>query len=93
MMDAGSPCRPTVAQNPEVTHAGLVTTVTEFEDIDLTAKMAPFGSCGRRQLILGRWPGSFGTTPMTNHFYSIVLKPNGWELGKEDPNILVLSAT
>jgi hypothetical protein len=76
---------PTVAQNPEVTHAGLVTTVTEFEDIDLTAEMRTVRQL--RPKAANPWEVAWLLWHYTddNHFYSIVLKPNGWELGKEDP--------
>jgi hypothetical protein len=70
---------------PQVTHAGLVTTTRDFADIDLTAQMQTV-----RQLRSGQanaWEVAWLLWHYTDdhHFYSIVLKPNGWELVKEDP--------
>jgi hypothetical protein len=76
---------PRSAREPEVTHGGLVTTVKEFEDIDLTTRLRTV-----RQLRVGTpnpWEVAWVLWHYTDdhHFYSLVLKPNGWELGKEDP--------
>ena len=76
---------PRSASDPQVTHGGLVTTVREFGDIDVTTQMRTV-----RQLRSGSansWEVAWLLWHYTDdhHFYSIVLKPNGWELGKEDP--------
>ena len=76
---------PRSASDPQVTHGGLVTTVREFDDIDVTIQMRTV-----RQLRSGganSWEVAWLLWHYTDdhHFYSIVLKPNGWELGKEDP--------
>ena len=77
---------PRSAREPEVTHGGLVTTVKEFEDIDLTTQLRTV-----RQLRVGGTPNPWEVAWVLwhytddHHFYSLVLKPNGWELGKEDP--------
>lgn len=76
---------PRSASDPEVTHGGLVTTVKEFDDVDVTIQMRTV-----RQLRSGApnsWEVAWLLWHYTDdlHFYSIVLKPNGWELGKEDP--------
>ena len=76
---------PRPAQDPEVTHGGLVTTAKEFEDIDVTTQLRTV-----RQLRAGTpnpWEVAWLLWHYTDdhHFYSLVLKPNGWELGKEDP--------
>src|SRR5215210_3107083 len=70
---------------PRDTHAGLVTTTKQFADIDLTAQMQTV-----RQLRPGQanaWEVAWLLWHYSDdrHFYSLVLKPNGWELGKEDP--------
>ena len=76
---------PRSAPDPTITHGGLVTTLGHFDDIDLTASMATL-----RQLRNGPanpWEVAWLLWHYTddNHFYSLALKPNGWELGKEDP--------
>jgi hypothetical protein len=76
---------PRAAGEPRVTHAGLVTTVREFSDLDLTTRMRTV-----RQLRSEKpntWEAAWLLWHYTDdeHFYSVVLKPNGWELGKEDP--------
>ena len=76
---------PRNASDPKITHGGLVTTVEEFDDIDVTAQLRTV-----RQLRSGTpnpWEVAWLLWHYTddNHFYSVVLKPNGWELGKEDP--------
>lgn len=76
---------PNSARGPEVTHGGLVTTAKEFGDLDLTARLRTV-----RQLRAGTpnpWEVAWILWHYTDdgHFYSLVLKPTGWELGKEDP--------
>jgi Domain of Unknown Function (DUF1080) len=86
--DQGGPAlslAPRSARDPEVTHGGLVTTTREFEDFELTTQLRTV-----RQLRQGPpnpWEVAWVLWHYTddNHFYSLVLKPNGWELGKEDP--------
>ena len=61
------------------------TTVSEFTDIDMTTTLGTV-----RQVRNGPanpWEVAWLLWHYTDdqHFYSIVLKPNGWELGKEDP--------
>ena len=76
---------PRVANDAGTTHGGLVTTLTQFEDIDLTAELRTERQL--RQQAPNPWEVAWLVWHYTddNHFYSVVLKPNGWELGKEDP--------
>jgi hypothetical protein len=76
---------PNSAQGPEVTHGGLVTSAIGFGDIDLTVRLRTV-----RQLRAGTpnpWEVGWILWHYNDdqHFYSLALKPNGWELGKEDP--------
>jgi Domain of Unknown Function (DUF1080) len=76
---------PNVARAADVTHGGLVTTFEQFDDIDVTAQLRT-----ERQLrprAPNPWEVAWLVWHYTDdhHFYSVVLKPNGWELGKEDP--------
>ena len=77
--------RPKQSLSPNVTHAGLVTSRASFRDTDLTVRVRTV-----RQLRLptpNTWEVGWTLWHYTNdtHFYYLVLKPNGWELGKEDP--------
>jgi Domain of Unknown Function (DUF1080) len=76
---------PDVAGDDKTTHGSLVTTFEQFSDIDITAQLQT-----ERQLRSPAphpWEVAWLVWHYTDdhHFYSIVLKPNGWELGKEDP--------
>ena len=77
---------PKVATQPSVTHASLATSTTSFEDIDLTVRMRTVS-----QLRTGSAPNPWEVPWLlwhytdNYHFYYVILKPNGWELGKEDP--------
>jgi hypothetical protein len=77
---------PGVANDAKTTHGSLVTTLKQFDDIDVTAQLQT-----ERQLRPqdpNPWEVAWLVWHYTDdhHFYSIVLKPNGWELGKEDPD-------
>ncbi|HET6818401.1 MAG TPA: family 16 glycoside hydrolase [Mycobacteriales bacterium] len=77
--------RPKQSLRPSVTHASLVTSRASYGDTDLTVRVRTV-----RQLRLpapNPWEVGWTLWHYTNdtHFYYLVLKPNGWELGKEDP--------
>jgi Domain of Unknown Function (DUF1080) len=76
---------PRVAEDAGTTHGGLVTTLAQFENIDVTAQLRTERQL-RRQAP-NPWEVAWFVWHYTDdhHFYSVVLKPNGWELGKEDP--------
>jgi Domain of Unknown Function (DUF1080) len=71
--------------NPEDTHASLVTTTSTFGDIDLNVAMRTVRQV--RQAPPNPWETAWVVWNHRDdaHFYSLVLKPNGWEVGKEDP--------
>ena len=76
---------PAASTRPDETHAALIRSGATFGDIDVTVRMKTV-----RQLRTPQ-PNSWETTWFlwhyadNVHFYYLVLKPNGWELGKEDP--------
>jgi Domain of Unknown Function (DUF1080) len=77
--------RPAVSVSPDDTHGGLVTTVRSFGNVDATVRVRTVD-----QLRVGPpnpWEVGWVLWNYTDdvHFYYLVLKPNGWELGKEDP--------
>jgi hypothetical protein len=77
--------RPKQSLEPSVTHAGLVTSRASYGDTDLTVRVRTV-----KQLRLptpNAWEVGWTLWHYTDdtHFYYLVLKPNGWELGKEDP--------
>src|SRR3954447_14514552 len=77
--------RPAVSLTGDQTHGGLVTTAKSFANFDSTVRVRTVD-----QLRVGApnpWEVGWVLWHYTDdvHFYSLVLKPNGWELGKEDP--------
>jgi hypothetical protein len=76
---------PRAAKDAGTTHGGLVTTLAQFQDFDVTVQLRTERQL-RRQAP-NPWEVAWLVWHYTDdhHFYSVVLKPNGWELGKEDP--------
>ena len=77
--------RPMESTTASETHAGLVTSVASYGDLDFTVR-------GRTVQQLRRpspnpWEVAWVMWHYTDdqHFYYLNLKPNGWELGKGDP--------
>lgn len=68
------------------THAALATTVASYGDVDVTTTMTTDA-----QLRTGSAPNAWEVGWLlwhhadNTHFYYLALKPNGLELGKEDP--------
>jgi hypothetical protein len=77
--------RPKVSTSPGVTHAGLVTSRASYGDTDLTVRARTVSQL--RLPTPNAWEVAWTLWHYTDdtHFYYLVLKPNGWELGKEDP--------
>ena len=76
---------PLRASAPAVTHSALARTTVTYADMLLRVRVRT-----ARQLRHPRpepWEVAWVVWQHTDdrHFYSLVLKPNGWELGKEDP--------
>ena len=77
---------PASAREPGVTHGSLVTSRRTYRDVDVTALMRT-----DRQLRTGSAPNPWESAWLLwhhtddLHFYALALKPNGWELSKEDP--------
>lgn len=77
---------PAVATAPSITHSTLVVSGSVFADTDLTMTLRT-----TRQLRSGSppnpWEVGWAIWHYTDHrhFYYLILKPNGWELGKADP--------
>lgn len=77
---------PQVSTRKSETHAGLVVTSNAVADFDATVRMKTV-----QQLRVGSAPNPWEVGWVLwhhtddTHFYSFVPKPNGWELGKEDP--------
>lgn len=82
--------RPTVATSADRTHAGLATSTTAqvrqgaVQTISTTMTTVS-------QLRQGQDPNTWEVAWLlwsytdNNHFYALVLKPNGWEVSKQDP--------
>ncbi len=77
---------PRAAEGPESTHAGLVVSLEEFEDLEVEAVTRT-----SRQVREGSEPNPWEVGWLVwdytdnHHFYYVIAKPNGWELGKRDP--------
>jgi hypothetical protein len=76
---------PRASKNPGETHAALVTSVKSFGNMDVTVKMKTIKQL--RSPHPNPWEMAWVLWHYTDdvHFYYVVLKTNGWELGKEDP--------
>ncbi|MER7849083.1 calcium-binding protein [Kitasatospora sp. NPDC096077] len=76
---------PMPARTPEVTHAGLIVSTRQYRDMDLRARMRTVAQL--RTPTPNPWevPWLVWAYSDPEHFYYLVLKPNGWELGKRDP--------
>ncbi len=77
---------PMASARPDETHAALVATDEQFGNADIRVRMKSVN-----HLRTGSSPNPWEVAWLlwnytdNTHFYSLVLKPNGWELGKEDP--------
>lgn len=76
--------RPLAAASASETHAALVTTAATFGDLDLSLRMRTLRQL--RTPAPNPWEVAWVLWHHTTHtsFYYLVLKPNGWELGKAD---------
>jgi hypothetical protein len=76
---------PRPAVSPEETHAGLIVSTEVHRDVDVRLRMRTIahlreGEPNPWEVAWVVWAYSDPT-----HFYYLVLKPNGWEIGKADP--------
>ena len=76
---------PKVSTTAGVTHASLVNTTASFGDMDTTVRLRTVQQL--RTPTPNAWEVAWVLWHYTDdtHFYYLALKPNGWELGKEDP--------
>lgn len=77
--------QPTAAQEPDNTHAGLVTTATtepiaHFEIDVRTEKQLRNPTPNPWEVAWALW-----SYQDNEHFYAVLLKPTGWEISKQDP--------
>lgn len=77
--------QPMASTAPGETHASLVVSRRSFGDLNLTVRLETVRQL--RTPTPNPWETAWVLWHHTNdtHFYSLVLKPTGWELGKEDP--------
>lgn len=77
---------PETATTPGETHSALVTSVPSFGNTDLTMSVRTVSQL-RQGSAPNPWEVGWALWHYTDnsHFYYLALKPNGWELGKEDP--------
>jgi hypothetical protein len=76
---------PKASTSPSETHAALAVTQHAFGDIDLSMRFRTDKQL--RTPTPNSWETAWALWHYsdTTHFYYLLLKPNGWELGKEDP--------
>jgi len=76
---------PARAQAPTSTHAALVLSASRWRDF--TAEIGVRTNRQLRRPHPNPWEVGWILWHYVNdqHFYYVILKPNGWELGKEDP--------
>ncbi|MFH8369688.1 family 16 glycoside hydrolase [Streptomyces sp. NPDC018031] len=76
---------PRAAREPDRTHAGLVVSTTRYGDLEYRARMRTAEQL--RTPEPNPWEVAWLVWAYTDpeHFYYLALKPNGWELGKRDP--------
>jgi hypothetical protein len=76
---------PKASTRPSETHAGLATSLLAFGNANITLKIKTVKQL--RTPTPNPWEMAWVLWHYTDdaHFYYIVLKTNGWELGKEDP--------
>ena len=67
------------------THAGLVLSSQRFGDLDATVALQTVAQLRSPQPNAWEMGWVLWHYQDDGHFYYLVLKPNGWELGKEDP--------
>ncbi|MFF3111178.1 family 16 glycoside hydrolase [Kitasatospora sp. NPDC057904] len=76
---------PKPARQPDETHAGLIVSTRQYGDMSLQARMRTVAQL--RTPTPNPWEVPWLVWAYTDpdHFYYLILKPNGWELGKRDP--------
>jgi len=78
--------QPATATAPTQTHSSLVTSVPAFGDSTLSMSLRTVAQL-RQGSAPNPWETGWALWHYSDnaHFYYVLLKPNGWELGKEDP--------
>ncbi|GAC1401811.1 MAG: hypothetical protein NVSMB64_00600 [Candidatus Velthaea sp.] len=76
---------PAVATSSEITHAGLVTSTQSFANILLSANVTTLSQLRTPQPNPWEVGWLIWHFQDDDHFYYLIAKPNGWELGKRSP--------
>ncbi|KJS59587.1 calcium-binding protein [Streptomyces rubellomurinus] len=84
-LDNGLSLSPAPARTPAETHAGLIVSTRQYQDLTLRATLRTVAQL--RTPTPNPWEVAWLVWAYTDpdHFYYVILKPNGWELGKRDP--------
>jgi hypothetical protein len=76
---------PQATSQEDVTHAAATTTARQFGNVDITVEQKTVEQTRTPEPNGWEVPWLLWNYTDDDHFYSLVLKPTGWELGKEDP--------
>jgi hypothetical protein len=78
---------PRPAARPAMTHASLVVTAAHYTDLAMTVRVHTEAQLRVAPQRANPWEVGWVIWRYTSpdHFYALVLKPNGWELSKRDP--------
>jgi hypothetical protein len=78
---------PKTSTRPAETHAALVLSTKTYRNLHYTVKLTTSRQL-RRNSPANPWEVGWFLWDYTNdqHFYYLLLKPNGWELGQENPH-------
>lgn len=76
---------PNAAATPDVTHGSLVHTTQSYEDADFAITMKTEEQLRQGDPNVWEVGWVLWNFRDNDHFYAIALKPNGWEISKQDP--------
>jgi hypothetical protein len=78
---------PRTSTTPSQTHAAVVLSTKTYRNLNYTVKLTTNRQL-RRNSRANSWEVGWFLWDYTddNHFYYLLLKPNGWELGQENPH-------
>lgn len=77
---------PQAAADHEITHGGLVHTVGQCRDADFSVSLNTESQVRQGDPNIWEVGWVLWNFQSDTHFYAVALKPNGWEVSKQDPD-------